>query len=95
MNLLKPLLLVLVLTSCDFFDGTRDQRLLAEARDRAWNEPCADKSWLLATTAGSPDSASCPNKLHRMRVQVATTASHEEIGALVFCECHRHEDGGL
>lgn len=50
---------------------------------------CADESWLLATTAGSPDNAKCPNPLHHMRVQVATTPSNEEIGALVFCECDR------
>lgn len=67
--------------ACDQINGTN-----------VWEKPCTDMSWLLATTAGSPNQAACPNKSHRMRVQVATTPSQEEIGALVFCECQR--DGG-
>lgn len=62
---------------------------IPEPKTDPWNEPCADKASLLATTAGSPSYMTCPNKLHRMRVQVATTSSNEEIGALVFCECER------
>jgi len=49
--------------------------------------PCHDESWLLATTGGSPSNASCSNRYHRMRVQVATHPSNEEAAALVFCEC--------
>lgn len=56
---------------------------------KEWFEPCHDESELLATTTGSPNSMKCPNRFHRMKVQVATTPSHEEIGALVFCECER------
>jgi hypothetical protein len=88
---------LVVLSGCDDMDGSRRAQAIA---DKAWEGPCADTSWLLATTAGSPDRATCPNKAHRMRVQVATTPSHEEIGALVFCECQRpgederKDDGG-
>jgi hypothetical protein len=53
--------------------------------------PCRDEAMLLATTAGSPDKFSCWHRLHRMRVQVATTASHEEAAALVFCQCDHPE----
>jgi hypothetical protein len=73
--------IVLFLAACD--PDAQYKRDKAEA----WEEPCADKAWLLATTSGSPSAAECPNKHHRMRVQVATTPSKEEIGALVFCEC--------
>lgn len=48
---------------------------------------CHDESWLLATTAGSPSGARCPNVHHHMRVQIATAASPEEGVAVVFCEC--------
>lgn len=96
----SPRVLVLALTlalfvGCD--DPSGEKRRGEEARAAAWNGPCADTSWLLATTTGSPDTATCPNKMHRMRAQVATTASNEEIGALVICECRRDtdvEDGG-
>lgn len=59
----------------------------AEATRLAWEGPCHDVSWLLATTAGSPSEAACPNKLHRMHVEVATHPSNEEAAAIVFCEC--------
>ena len=81
--------LILLLTlGCDrpgAFESGEHQA--AREKVEQWEGPCADKSWLLATTAGSPDVAECPNKMHRMRVQVATTPSQEEVGALVFCEC--------
>ena len=51
--------------------------------------PCHDESSLLATTSGSPNSVTCPNRLHRMHVQVATHPSNEEAAALVFCQCER------
>lgn len=59
----------------------------------AWNAACADESYLLATTSGSPSGHRCPNKRHRMRVQVATHPSNEEAAALVFCECRRGDGG--
>jgi hypothetical protein len=61
-------------------------RRAAEAR---WNGPCADTATLLATTTGSPSDMTCPNKRHRMRVQLTSAPSNEEFGALVFCECER------
>jgi len=87
---MKAFLMLVLLVGCApggaCEDG--DSKYKREKRE-AWEGACADKSWLLATTAGSPDMAECPNKHHRMRVQVATTPSHEEIGAVVFCECQR------
>jgi hypothetical protein len=73
-------------------DEPGNRRRAEEAREG----PCSDVSWLLATTAGSPSQAICPNRLHRMRVQVATHPSNEEAAALVFCECRRSdsEDAG-
>lgn len=56
-------------------------------RREAWEEPCHEVSWLLATTSGSPDRAECPNQRHKMRVQTVTVGANEEIGSLVFCEC--------
>ena len=56
-------------------------------KQEAWEEPCHDTSTLLATTAGSPNAFACPNKHHKMHVQISTTSSNEEVGALVFCEC--------
>lgn len=62
-----------------------------EAQDRyrreEWVEPCRDKAMLLATTAGSPSGAECPNRLHRMSAEVATHSSNEEAAALVWCRC--------
>lgn len=72
---------------------TGDERVARERAGR-WTEPCHDQSSLLATTAGSPDNFECPNKLHRMRVQVASKATNEEAAALVFCECQRPELAG-
>ena len=69
-------------------------QLQADARAAAWTEACHDEARLLATTAGSPDKFECPNKLHRMRVQVASKATNEEAAALVFCECQRPELAG-
>lgn len=57
--------------------------------------PCFDSATLLATTTGSPSDQTCPNIRHRMRVEIKTTPSNEEIGALVFCECRRDADGGV
>ena len=61
---------------------------------RQWSEPCHDEAILLATTSGSPSHKQCPNRLHRMRVQIASAPSNEEFGAVVFCECRRGTDGG-
>lgn len=84
--------LVLALLSPLFVgaDGCDDQ----ETQQRRWEEnrweaPCRDSSTLLATTTGSPNSITCPNKHHRLRVQPVTVAAREEIGALAFCECVR------
>lgn len=90
---MRAFVLALVcLLGCDEMSGKADQQRAEEARIKQWEGPCADKSWLLATTTGSPSIATCPNKRHHMRVQVATTASNEEVGALVFCECERDEN---
>lgn len=69
----------------------RANQRAAEDRRLEWEGPCKDMSWLLATTAGSPSGATCPNKLHRMQVQVASQASNEEGMAIVFCKCEREE----
>jgi hypothetical protein len=82
------ILALVTLTGCEEISGEAAWK--REAKE-AWVAPCADTSWLLATTAGSPDHATCPNQKHRMRVQVATKSSNEEIGALVFCECPHNE----
>jgi hypothetical protein len=56
------------------------------------SKPCRDESRLLATTTGSPSAFACPNRLHRMRVEVSRAVAGEEIGALVFCECKRETE---
>jgi outer membrane biosynthesis protein TonB len=81
------LVLLLLLTACGVEDDAARQREVQ--RQKEWNEPCHDQSVLLATTAGSPNSLECPNKLHKMHVQVQTTKSNEEAAALVFCECQK------
>ena len=85
----RVIVLILLMTmGCDRPDAFESsEHQIARQKHEQWEGPCADKSWLLATTSGSPSEATCPNKGHRMRVQVATTPSQEEIGALVFCEC--------
>src|SRR5574337_916558 len=70
------------MTGCDNVEDHYKQQ-----KKEAWEEPCHDTSMLLATTAGSPNEFTCPNKHHRMQVQITTTASNEEVGALVFCQC--------
>jgi hypothetical protein len=60
-----------------------------EREQREWEAPCHDEAVLAATTAGSPNGFKCGNKHHRMHVQVATTPSREEVGAIIFCECER------
>lgn len=84
--------IAVALVSCSDQDGCifasdHNTRSWKREQEERWNAPCADTSWLLATTAGSPNAATCPNKNHRMRVQVATSPSNEEAAALVFCEC--------
>lgn len=81
-------LIFFILTACE------SPNLAEPVKNRQiqWDEPCHDQAILLATTTGSPDSFECSNRLHRMRVQVATNPSKEEAAALVFCECDR--DGG-
>jgi hypothetical protein len=69
----------------------RDAEHWRHEAEESWSGKCHDESWLLATTAGSPDRATCPHRLHRMRVQVATHPSNEEAAALVFCECAREQ----
>jgi len=78
--------LLLAFTACENEGGFES---ISHAREREWNEPCHDQSSLLATTAGSPNQFVCPNKNHRMEVQVATHPSNEEAAALVFCRCVR------
>lgn len=78
------ILFVFALVGCEL-TATAEHRREREA----WHGPCADSATLLATTGGSPNTAACPNKRHRMRSAVAT-AQGEEIGALVVCECVSH-----
>lgn len=84
-------LFVLCLFSAGCWESPRTAQLQEESQEEAreWNAPCRDESVLLATTAGSPNSFTCPNRLHKMRVQVATAPSNEEAAAIVFCECQR------
>lgn len=51
-----------------------------------YSDMCFNQSTLVATTAGSPNAAFCPNKKHKMRVD-PVTKSGEEIASLVVCEC--------
>ena len=71
---------------CNDFDGNK--RAECERRYEYNTDECQDSATLLATTAGSPDNYTCPNKHHKMRVESVTKAG-EEIGATVFCECVR------
>lgn len=77
----------IALTACEKPETQEhyDKRRAAED----YNAPCRDTSWLMATTVGSPNRATCPNRAHRMRVEAVTKAG-EEIGAVAFCECQRH-----
>jgi len=90
-------LFLLSLAACDeggaFETSAAQNRRLKREADERWNGPCADESTLVATTAGSPNSFTCWNKHHRMRVDPVTKASNEEIGALVFCQCV-YDDAG-
>ena len=71
------------------YEQEKANKRYAELELEGWNGECHDESWLLATTFGSPDRAKCPNRKHRMKVQLASAPSHEEFGAVVFCECER------
>jgi hypothetical protein len=88
----RNLVVFLMFAACNRADGcgpeTQEHADKRWAQEK-WEAPCSDEATLLASTAGSPDHFKCPNKNHVMRVQVSTTPSHEEIGALVFCECAR------
>lgn len=97
----RELVAVTIFVFCYGCDHDAEQRKIdARNRERERLEregPCFDESTLLATTTGSPSSYKCPNRKHRMHVQVATHPSNEEAAALVFCECERTpapKDGG-
>jgi len=64
-----------------------EQKEYDRERLEKYNEPCREYSVLLATTTGSPSTMECPNKLHKMRIQIASAPSKEEFGAVAFCEC--------
>ena len=84
------ILAILLCVGCDehTFDNYEEQ---AERRlAKQWNEPCRDTLTLAATTAGSPNGATCTNKLHRMIVETKTVGA-EEIGVAVFCKCIRDD----
>lgn len=81
--------LVVALAVHEDVEAKRDVARAAEEQRLEWEGPCKDMSWLLATTAGSPSAATCPNKLHWMHVQVASQSSSEEGTAVVFCACER------
>ena len=78
--------LAVLISACD---TETDAQLAARWDREEWNGRCRDEATLVATTSGSPSSTRCPNRLHRMRVQVASSPSNEEFGAVVFCECTR------
>jgi hypothetical protein len=80
----KRFVFLMLLTSCHDLENYGANK----RRQREWTEPCHDDSVLLRTN-GAPVSHECANRLHRMRVQVATGPSKEEAAALVFCECER------
>ena len=87
---MRTVLLCLLTLACE----TETHEEAAERRAKeAWVGPCHDTATLVATTAGSPSQAECPNRLHRMRIEVTAAPSNEEFGAVVFCECQR-ADGG-
>lgn len=85
-------LFVLGLIGCDPMepDAVRWARNDAKEIEEVSKHPCVDQVTLIATTAGSPNSAKCKHPQQKARVEVATKAG-EEIGVTVFCECH-HED---
>jgi hypothetical protein len=94
-HILRALVALLAVVACDETSAARFERTGKTDREWAqWNGPCSDESYLLATTSGSPNSHKCTNHLHRMRVQIASAPSHEEFGAVVFCECRLDADGG-
>lgn len=84
---MRRFVLLMMLTSCenlyDLENAGANRR-----RQREWTEACHDDSVLLRTN-GAPASHECANRLHRMRVQLATGPSKGEAAALVFCECER------
>lgn len=86
----------IVLAVTLFVCACNEEKELAERRaqiaDADWFGRCQDTATLLATTAGSPSEHKCPNRRHRMRVQLAAGGSAEEYGALVFCECVPERD---
>lgn len=93
----KVIIVVGIAAACIFglfkavdYMQTKDRAHWQREEERLRNGPCSDTSTLIATTAGSPSSASCVNRLHRMHVQ-PVTQSGEEVGAVVFCECERTE----
>jgi hypothetical protein len=65
-------------TACDNYEADRK---------REWEAPCRDESTLIATTAGSPDRAVCPNRQHKMRVAVTSGSTPNNAAAVIFCEC--------
>lgn len=77
------------ISGCEWSTGSNEYEFQRCVQNYEYNkEACQDSATLVATTAGSPNGATCPNRHHRMRVVPATLAG-EEIGATVFCECER------
>jgi hypothetical protein len=84
---------ILALLACVGCLETRDEtaQRREDEQQKQWNEPCRDTLTLAATTAGSPNGATCTNKLHRMIVETKTVGA-EEIGVAVFCKCVRDDE---
>ena len=80
-----------IMAACDDPQIDADIRQKQQA-ELEWSGPCHDTAVLMATTTGSPDSTTCPNKLHHMRIEIASRPSNEEFGAVAFCECERPRD---
>jgi len=72
-------------SSCaDGIDAAKDDA--AKERKAKLEEPCTEQAFLLSTSSGSPSSAACPNRLHRLRAGEVRT-SDDEAAVLVTCTC--------
>lgn len=66
--------------------GDNERLGIARQKEAVWSGPCSDSVAVLGPT-GTSNAHACSNKSHRMRMEVKTSPSNEQIGAIVFCEC--------
>jgi len=91
--MIKYLLISIIgLYGCEY---KTDQQIQEEYEQKLYNGPCSDTSAIIATTVGSPSQFQCPNKHHKMHIQIASAPSKEEFGAVAFCECQDKVDSGI